>query len=135
MKILYILAFILSLKLGQVISTPIENIIVINAELIKKKRNVTVSVYHAVAAQCNADYTTTAWKYKIDTLDPYKHRYIAISRDLEDYFSHGDSLYLDIDYLSGWYMVADRMNKKWENRIDVLVDKSIYDKFETVIEL
>ena len=44
---------------------------------------VTGTIYHADPKQCNADYLTTASMKKMDPKDPSKHRYLAVSRDLE----------------------------------------------------
>lgn len=95
---------------------------------------VTATVYQATPAQCNEDHLTTAFGYKIDSLNPLKHRYMAVSRDLEEYLSKGDSVEIcGTEIYDGTWIVADRMNNRWCNRIDLLVnmDSSI-GKFENV---
>ncbi len=87
---------------------------------------VTGTVYHADPKQCNADYLTTASMKKIDPKDPSKHRYLAVSRDLERLgFTMGTKVRVtgagDLDGI--WY-IEDRMNRRWTKRIDFLVNKT-----------
>tara|TARA_R110002096_G_scaffold232252_5_gene422111 strand:+ start:1993 stop:2355 length:363 start_codon:yes stop_codon:yes gene_type:complete len=102
--------------------------------LLSIDQTVTVTCYQATVAQCDSDPFTTAFGYKIDPKDPMSHRYIAISRDLETYFSPGDSVIVTgAGVYDGMWMVADRMNRRWVNRIDLLVGYDSYvDKFTGV---
>ena len=95
---------------------------------------VTATVYQATPAQCNEDYLTTAFGYKIDPSDALSHKYIAISRDLELHFESGDSVLIKgANVYDGKWIIADRMNKRWSNKIDFLVNHDSYiDKFENV---
>ncbi len=99
-----------------------------------KPVTVTATVYQATPAQCNKDYLTTAFGYKIDPSNPLGHRYIAISRDLELHFNGGDSVLIEgTKVYDGKWIIADRMNKRWSNKIDLLVNHDSYiDKFEDV---
>jgi len=97
---------------------------------------VTATIYHADPSQCNKDYLTTASLKTIDTNNPQKHRWIAVSRDLEDKgFTFGTKVAVECCCdLDGVWTVEDRMNKRWVNRIDFLVDKSIkYGKWDNVV--
>ena len=87
--------------------------------------SVTATIYHADPKQCNADYLTTASLKKIDPDAPEKHRWIAVSRDLEPLgFTFGTKVCVEgADDLDGEWTVEDRMNKRWTKRIDFLVNK------------
>lgn len=96
-----------------------------NTNDIKNDELVTATIYHADPAQCNADYLTTASLKKINEKDPEKHRWIAVSRDLEPLgFTFGTKVYVSgTGDLDGVWTVEDRMNKRWKKRIDFLVNK------------
>ena len=99
-------------------------------ETIKKDTTiiVTASVYHACKSQCNSEYWITAFNNKIDTIHPDKHRFIAISRDLEVYFSKGDTVVVSGTFIyDGLWIVGDRMNKRFINSIDFLIAKGQYE--------
>jgi len=87
--------------------------------------SVTATIYHADPRQCNADYLTTASLKKINPEAPEKHRWIAVSRDLEPLgFTMGTKVYIEgTDGLNGEWTIEDRMNKRWTKRIDFLVNK------------
>ena len=88
---------------------------------------VTATIYHADPAQCNADYLTTASLKTINKSNPQGHRWIAVSRDLEKYgFTFGTRVCVEgAESYDGYWTVEDRMNKRWKNRIDFLVNKEI----------
>ena len=96
---------------------------------------VTATIYHADPRQCNADYLTTASLKKINPKNPAGHRWIAVSRDLE---SHGLVFGAKVcvegaGEMDGEWTVQDRMNKRWTNRIDFLVNKDMkYGKWNNV---
>lgn len=88
---------------------------------------VVATVYNADPRQCNADYLTTASMKSIDKDNPGKHRWIAVSRDLEDLgFTFGTEVLVECccEY-DGVWTVEDRMNKRYTRRIDFLVDNHI----------
>jgi 3D (Asp-Asp-Asp) domain-containing protein len=78
-------------------------------------REVTATAYNSVNSQTKAgDPTLTAWG---DTLKPGM-KAIAVSRDLiDDGLTHGTEV--TIDGLPGTYIVRDKMNKRWEDKIDI----------------
>tara|TARA_R110000803_G_scaffold142923_1_gene209135 strand:- start:50 stop:400 length:351 start_codon:yes stop_codon:yes gene_type:complete len=97
---------------------------------------VTATIYHADPRQCNADYLTTASLKKINKANPQGHRWIAVSRDLELHgFVFGAEVCVEnAGDMDGIWRVEDRMNKRWTNRIDFLVNKKMrHGKWENVI--
>lgn len=87
---------------------------------------VTATIYHADPSQCNEDYLTTASLKKINPENPVGHRWIAVSRDLEELgFTFGTKVCVEgAGDLDGEWTVEDRMNKRWTKRIDFLVNKT-----------
>lgn len=81
------------------------------------------TVYWAVPSQTNSDPSITAFGYRIK--DPNNPpNYIAISRDLLEYFKPGDTLTLRGEK----WIVADLMNKRWTRKIDFLVPVGIKER-------
>lgn len=78
-------------------------------------KEVTATAYNSVNSQTKAgDPTLTAWG---DTLKPGM-KAIAVSRDLiKDGLTHGTEV--TINGLPGTYIVRDKMNKRWEDKIDI----------------
>ena len=108
------------------ITTPIEH-----AEYL-----VTATVYHAVESQCDEDYLTTASGRKIkSTNEAYSHRYIAVSRDLRELFPYGCKVeVIGTGIYDGIYTVADTMNKRYTEYIDILINPDMpIGKWENVI--
>lgn len=99
---------------------------------------VTATMYNATVGQCDADPLTTAGMYTIDPEHASEQKMIAMSRDMLERwggdFDYGDKVIIkgagDKD---GEYLVADTMNKRYTNRIDILetTGTPIY-KFEDV---
>lgn len=97
---------------------------------------VTATVYHAVASQCDGDYLTTASGKKIkSTNEAYSHRYIAVSRDLRELFPYGCKVEVSGTAIyDGIYTVADTMNKRYTEYIDILINPGmLIGKWENVI--
>ena len=88
---------------------------------------VTATIYHAVPEQTDSTPFITASGMYIDADCPQCHRWIAVSRDLEEQgFIFGAKVRITgTDGLDGIWTVMDRMHHRWNNRIDLLVDKSI----------
>ena len=105
--------------------------------LSKKSVYVTATIYHAVEGQTDSTPDITASGYKINMKDPLSDRIIAVSWDLENMygFTMGTMVHVQgTDYLDGIWFVRDRMNKRWNKRIDFLVPTSIKGgKWENVI--
>jgi len=97
---------------------------------------VTATIYHADPKQTDSTPFITASNRIIDSINPAKHRWIAVSRDLEALgFTFGACVLVegagaDMD---GEWQVQDRMNKRWDMRIDFLVNKKMkYGKWKNV---
>jgi 3D (Asp-Asp-Asp) domain-containing protein len=83
---------------------------------------VVATVYNAVPAQTNNDPEHTASMFKLDLSNPYKHRIIAVSRDLLIKFPMHTKVKVTGTKYDGIYIVEDKMNKRFENRIDLLIN-------------
>ena len=88
---------------------------------------VTATIYHATPEQTDSTPDTTASNKKIDMSNPLKHRWIAVSRDLE---AKGLTFGVKVCVtgagdLDGIWTVQDRMNRRWSHRIDFLVNKDL----------
>lgn len=92
--------------------------------------SIVVSVYQPVAEQCNIDPITTASGMTIDTTkDVTNLRWCAISRNLHKRYGgkyeFGDTIRLrGVGKFNGYFIVQDLMNKRFKNKVDILVDKS-----------
>jgi 3D (Asp-Asp-Asp) domain-containing protein len=86
---------------------------------------VTATIYHAVEGQTDSTPLITASGKHIDPNNPEKHRWIAVSRDLEPLgFTFGTEVIVEGALgMEGIWIVQDRMNKRWKHRIDFLVNK------------
>ena len=102
--------------------------------------SVHITVYHAVAEQCNADWMHTADMTYIgtDVNAMYKHRIVAVSRDLLDEhgLSMGDTIRghgLSVPEYNGKWVVHDKMNRRYSKRMDFLVNPGMksFQKNET----
>lgn len=88
---------------------------------------VTATIYHAVPEQTDSTPDITASGKQIDLTNPLKHRWIAVSRDLE---AKGLTFGVKVCVtgagdLDGVWTVQDRMNKRWKHRIDFLVNEDL----------
>ncbi|MFN5936955.1 MAG: hypothetical protein ACK43L_02780 [Sphingobacteriales bacterium] len=109
-------------------------LVIILIELDKLKRDikelkrttigtVTVTMYHPVPKQTDSSPYITASGFRLDKKNPKKDRIIAISRDLKEKLNFGDTVILEgIGKWDGEYVVHDVMNKRFKNRIDILIN-------------
>ena len=88
---------------------------------------VDATIYHAVEGQTDSTPLITASGKHIDPNNPAGHRWIAVSRDLEDLgFVFGKRVLVEgADFMDGIYTIEDRMNRRWTKRIDFLVNESM----------
>ena len=88
---------------------------------------VTATVYNAVPEQTNEDPAHTASMYKIDLKNPYKHRILAVSRDLYKLgYKFGTKVKVSCDCrYDGIWVVRDLMNKRYKRRIDFLINEDM----------
>ena len=83
---------------------------------------VTTTVYNAVPAQTNSDPGHTASMFELDLSNPYKHKIIAVSRDLLKKFPIHTRVRIQGTSYDGIYVVEDKMNKRYTKRIDILIN-------------
>lgn len=86
---------------------------------------VTATMYNAVEAQCDADPLVTAGNYKINPKKATQQKYVALSRNLlkrwGGKYSYGNKIRISgVGHKDGVYIVADTMNKRYKNHIDIL---------------
>tara|TARA_R100000152_G_C6611405_1_gene65147 strand:- start:99 stop:488 length:390 start_codon:yes stop_codon:yes gene_type:complete len=89
---------------------------------------VTATIYHADPKQTDDTPFITASGAKIEECCPGDHRWLAVSRDLEqEGFVFGVRVKITgtDSPLDGYWWIQDRMHSRWNRRIDFLVDKSI----------
>ena len=88
---------------------------------------VTATIYHATQSQTDSTPSRTATNFKIDMENPAIHRIIAVSRDLEakGFVMNSTVKISNAGDMDGTWVIRDRMNKRWTNRIDFLVDLSL----------
>jgi 3D (Asp-Asp-Asp) domain-containing protein len=84
---------------------------------------VTVTTYTTDPKQTDEEPLITASGFKLDSLNPRRHKIIAISRDLKKKFKFGQKVKITgIGKHSGIYVVRDLMNKRWRKRVDILIN-------------
>ena len=85
---------------------------------------VTATIYHAVPGQTDDTPDITASGFVINLERPMSHRIIAVSRDLEKLgFTMGTKVCVtNAGKMNGVWTIEDRMNKRFTDRIDFLVD-------------
>jgi len=93
--------------------------------VLKSMQVVTLSTYKADTAETDSTPLVTASGFKLDSLNPKKHRVIAISRDLKALFAFGDKVILtNAGKFNGVWFIHDVMNKRYKNKIDILINPS-----------
>jgi len=87
----------------------------------EQSQEVTATAYNSLNNQTKAgDPTLTAWG---DTLKPGMNA-IAVSRDMIDKgLTHGTEV--EIAGLGGSYIVRDKMNKRWQDKIDIYMGTDV----------
>jgi len=89
-------------------------------DLVWKSIEVMASAYNSVSYQTSNEPNIAAWG---DTLKPGM-KCIAVSRDLLTIgINHNTKV--KINGLDGIYLVKDKMNKRWENKIDIYMGENI----------
>jgi len=82
---------------------------------------VTATMYHPTKRQCDSTPNITADGTHINVWRASDYKFIAVSRDLLNYFSYGDYVLIQgANGRDGIYQVRDTMNSRWKNRIDFL---------------
>ena len=92
----------------------------------KKKKDyciVSVTMYTVDPLQTDSSPTETASGFIVDSLNPKKHRIIAISHDLRRILKFGKKVRIEgIGKYNGVYTVRDLMNSRFKNKIDILIN-------------
>jgi 3D (Asp-Asp-Asp) domain-containing protein len=84
---------------------------------------VTLTTYTISKSQTDNTPLITASGYKLDNINPYKHRIISISRDLKKIIGFGDTVILEnAGKYNGVWRVEDLMNSRFVNKIDILIN-------------
>lgn len=93
-------------------------------EVVKDYRNkVTLTTYTIDSSQTDSTPLLTASGFKLDSINPKKHRIIAVSRDLKKKFKFGEKVLIEnAGRFNGVWKVHDLMNKRYKNKIDVLIN-------------
>lgn len=88
---------------------------------------VTATIYHAVPEQTDSTPFITASNKVINKANPQGHRWVAVSRDLEALgFTFGTYICVEgAGNMDGLWRVEDRMNKRFTQRIDFLVNEEM----------
>lgn len=87
--------------------------------------SVTLTTYTTSVKETDSTPNITASGFKIDTINPMKHRIIAVSRDLKKKWKFGTKVRITgAGKYNGTYYVRDLMNKRYKKRIDVLIGKN-----------
>lgn len=93
--------------------------------VLKSMKVVSLSTYKADTTETDSSPFVTASGLKLDSSNPKKHRVIAISRDLKALFAFGDKVILtNAGKFNGVWFVHDVMNKRYKNKIDILINPS-----------
>jgi len=83
---------------------------------------VSVTTYSPTIEECDSTPLITASGFKINPANPKRHRIIAVSRDLKRKYKFGKKVRITgIGKLSGTYTIRDVMNKRYKNKVDILI--------------
>ena len=96
----------------------------IDLEIIGEFRKiVTLTTYTIDPLQTDSTPLITASGFKLDSINPSRHRVIAVSRDLKRKLKFGDKVRLsNAGRFNGVWYVRDLMNKRFKNKIDILIN-------------
>ena len=84
---------------------------------------VTMTTYTIDVNQTDSNPLETASGYILSSVNPKRHKVIAISRDLKDRYGFSDSVLVsNADAYNGVYVVEDIMNRRFRDRIDILIN-------------
>jgi 3D (Asp-Asp-Asp) domain-containing protein len=83
---------------------------------------VTLTIYSPTEEQTDSSPNITASGFKINMNDPGSHKIIAVSRDLKLKWKFKQKVIIsNAGKYDGIYVIEDLMNKRYTNRIDILV--------------
>lgn len=117
---------LLTLFLFTIAPIPFNNIKFIKPKGIPPKENyitVRVTMYTIDPKQTDETPLETASGFIVDSINPKKHRIIAVSHDLKKNLKWGEKVkVIGIGKYSGYYYVKDLMNKRHKKMIDILIN-------------
>ena len=127
MLTILLLSFPVSMNMGNVPYSYVKTYVRLSKPI--SYETVTLTTYSPTEGETDSTPHITASGFKIDTDNPKKHRIIAISRDLLKKLPFGTKVRIKkAGKYNGVYTVKDVMNKRYKNRIDILIgedDKQI----------
>ncbi len=96
-------------------------------EIIEKEKIdyelVTATTYSINVEETDSTPLLTASGFKLDSINPKDDKVIAISRDLKRKLKFGERVRIKgAGNLDGIYYVRDLMNKRFRNKIDILIN-------------
>ena len=84
---------------------------------------VQATVYSTNPKETDSTPNITASGFRLDPYNPKKHKIIAVSRDLKQKLGFGKRVRIEgAGIHNGEYTVRDVMNKRWKNKIDILIN-------------
>ena len=87
---------------------------------------VTATCYHPTIEQTDDSPFITSDGSKINKKYPFKHRWIALSRDLLKSINYGDTIYIKGTWIyDGPWIVHDKMNRRYNDRVDFLIQEGM----------
>lgn len=120
-------------------SLVVKDLTIINPNPIHKVR---ATFYNPTVGQTDGSPNRTATGFEIDMSNPFKHRIIAISPDLERMgYEMGDSVNICICnkdkalHYNGNYIIQDRMPSQHVRKIDFLVSSNMYMTYLKEVEI
>lgn len=117
--------FLIPQTVGNMVADPFENLGLPENPLPSiNVQKVVLTIYKPTSAETDSTPNITASGFKIDTVNPGKHRIVAVSRDLKKKgWGFGKKIRIKkAGKYNGVYTIRDLMNKRHKNRVDVLVD-------------
>ena len=84
---------------------------------------VTVTTYTTSESETDSTPLLTASGFKINGSNPFRHRIIAVSRDLKRKYKFGQKVRIrGAGRYDGTYVVRDVMHSRWRKKIDILIN-------------
>ncbi len=114
------LVFVIPIKLAE---TKLQEFgLIERKEVVIPEISVTLTTYKAIEGETDSTPLITASGFKIKPNKAREHRIIAVSRDLKKKWKWGTRVRVrGAGKYNGEYRVHDLMNKRYKNRIDVLI--------------
>jgi len=86
---------------------------------------VTLTTYSVSESETDSTPLITASGFKLNAINPKRHRIIAVSRDLKRKYKFGQKVRIEgAGKYNGIYTIRDLMHHRWKNKIDILINPS-----------